>query len=136
MKQFVLGPLAALALLLGVGFETVRADPTNHPLSEPITVTCGDQVFTVTGFGISGLIAESTAVGIPTQFAGSGSFVDPESGELVEFSFVDRIGQGKRTGQQDVLIECTFTEIFFDPAVGAEVTIDIVVTVFVTPRGK
>ena len=135
MKQLVLGPIVALALILGVGMGSVRADPSNHPLSDPITVTCGDQIYTVTGFGISGLIAESTAVGIPTQFAGSGSYVDPETDELVEFSFVDRIGQGKRTGQQDALTECTFTEVFFDPAVGAVVTIVITVTVFITPRG-
>ena len=135
MKQRILGPVVALALVLGVGASSVRADPTNHPLAEPITVTCGSQVYTVSGFGISGLIAESTAVGIPTQFAGSGSYVDPETDELVEFSFVDRVGQGKRTGQQDALTECSFTENFFDPELNADVTIEIVVTVFLTPRG-
>ena len=130
MKQLVLGPLVASALLVGVGVGVVRADPTNHPLSEPITVTCGDQVFTVTGFGVSGLVAESTAVGIPTQFAGTVSV----EGVVVD-TFVDLVGKGKRTGQQDALTECTFTEVFFDSELGAEVTIDFVVTVFITPRG-
>jgi hypothetical protein len=133
MKHLAIGPLVALALILAVGVGSVRADPTDHPRAEPITVTCGGVVYTIVGPGSAGLVAGSTTVLIATRFEFVDSYTDPTTGELVEVPFSFSIGGGKRTGQQDVLVECTFTQSFVDPVVGPVVSV-VTVTQFTTPR--
>ena len=134
MKHLVLGPLVAVALILGVGLEAVRADPTNHPRAEPLTLRCGGQTYTIVGPGSAGLVAGSTAVFIAIQFEGIDTYTDPTTGEEVEVPFSFSIGKGKRTGQQDVVTQCSFEETFDDPVVG-EVNSVVTVTLFATPRG-
>ncbi len=134
MKQFVLGPLVAVALILGVGMGAVRADPTNHPRADPIILECGGQVYTIVGPGTAGLVADSTSVFIATQFEGIDTYTDPTTGEEVTETFSFSIGKGKRTGQQDALTQCTFTETFEDPVVGVVNSV-VTVTLFATPRG-
>lgn len=134
MKHLVLGPLVALALILAVGVGSVLADPTDHPRADPITVTCGGVVYTIVGPGSAGLVAGSTTVLIATRFEFVDSYTDPETGEMVEQSFEFSIGNGKRTGQQDVLTECTFTERFVDSDLGPVISV-VTVTLFTAPRG-
>jgi hypothetical protein len=133
MKQLVLGPLVALALILGVGMGSVRADPSNHPRADPITLECGGQVYTIVGPGTAGLVADSTSVFIATRFEFVDTYTDP-TGEVVTEAFSFSIGNGKRTGQQDTLTQCTFEETFVDPELG-EVNSVVTVTLFATPRG-
>src|SRR4029453_7113123 len=106
----------------GLGRSSTLADPVDHPRAGTEIVTCGGQAYTLVGPGNAGVIAESTAVAIPSQFVFNVSYTDPETGQLVQESFVQTIGQGKRAGQQDVLTECSFSETFFDPDLGATVT--------------
>jgi hypothetical protein len=133
MEQLVLGPFVALALLLGVGAGAVHADPTNHPRADHIVLTCGGQTYTIVGPGSAGLVAGSTAVFIATQFEGIDTYTDPTTGEDVEVPFSFSIGKGNRTGQQDELTTCTFSETFTDPVVGV-VNSEVTVTLFATPR--
>ena len=134
MKQLVLGSLVAVALVLSDGVGSVRADPTNHPPAEPIVVTCGGVTYTIVGPGSAGLVAGSTTVLIATTFVFVDTYTDPTTGEVVEVPFEFSIGNGKRTGQQDVLTQCTFEETFVDPVVGVVNSV-VTVTLFTTPRG-
>jgi hypothetical protein len=134
MKRLLVATVLSAIVSVGVGRSSTLADPVDHPLAEPVTVTCGNQTYTIVGPGNAGLIAESTAVAIPSQFAFTLSYTDPETGDPVQETFVQTIGQGKRAGQQDVLTQCSFSETFFDPELGTTVTVNAIVTLFTTPR--
>jgi hypothetical protein len=135
MKRLLCAAVLSAIVAVGVGRSSALADPVDHPRAEAEIVTCGGQTYTIVGPGNAGLIAESTAVAIPSQFVFNVSYTDPDTGDLVQESFVQTIGQGKRAGQQDVLTECSFSETFFDPDLGTTVTVNAIVTLFTTPRG-
>jgi hypothetical protein len=134
MKRLLVAVVLSAIVAVGLGRSSTLADPVDHPRADTVTVTCGGQTYTIVGPGNAGLIAGSTAVAIPAQFVFTASYTDPDTGDLVQETFVDTVGQGKRAGQQDVLTECSFSETFFDPEIGATVTINAVVTLFTTPR--
>ena len=135
MKRLLVATVLSAIVTVGLGRSSTLADPVDHPRAAPVIVTCGGQTYTIVGPGNAGLIADSTAVAIPSQFAFTFSYTDPDTGQLVQETFVDTVGQGKRAGQQDVLTECSFSETFFDPDLGTTVTVNAIVTLFTTPRG-
>ena len=113
------------------------ADPVNSKNAQTITLDCGgEQVTVVTLFTNRAAVVNvvgTTGNMVLTQIAGTATFTDPETGEVVEAPIDFTIGQGKKTGLQDSLTTCTTTITFEDPEVGP-VTLDVTFTGFFTPR--
>ena len=127
-----IGITAALAVALVLAFSPgqVGADPVNSSRAEFFTLTCaGETIEVVTTPGQPGHVLGSTGMLIPVAFTFIGTFVDPETGEVIELNDSFSIGQGKRTGQQVALETCTFP--ISDGTFNAIGT----VTFFRTPRG-
>ena len=125
--------LAALAAAAGVA----GADPVNSKNAQIITLDCGGEEVTVATVLQSGAVAVNvvgtTGNFVATRIAGTATFTDPETGEVVEDEFVDPIGKGKKRGLGRSLTTCDTTVSFEDPEVGT-VTVDLTVTGFFTPR--
>ncbi len=130
--------LAAMALALVVASGVAFADPINSKNALIVTLDCGgEQVTVVTLFNNRAATANvvgTTGNFVATQFAGTATFTDPETGKVVKDVFVDPIGQGQKKGLQGSLTTCKTTLTFEDPEVGT-VTLVLRVTGFFTPRG-
>ncbi len=125
--------LAALATAAGVA----GADPVNSKNAQIFTIDCGgEQVTVATNFNNRAVVVNvvgTTGNFVATQFAGTATLTDPETGEVVfEEEFVDPIGQGQKKGLQGSLTTCETTLTFEDPE--GTVIVDITVTGFFTPR--
>ena len=70
---------------------------------------------------------------VATRIAGTATFTDPETWEVVEDEFVDSIGEGKKRSLGRILTTCNTTVSLEDAEVGT-VTVDLTVTGFFTPR--
>jgi hypothetical protein len=105
IRRLLITSALAFALSLTAGLGLAAADPGNSPNEMELTLVCdnGQTYHLIAGAGSSGHIVGATGVVIPVAF-----------GEVP-------IGNGNRTGQQDVLTTCTF--------LGESVTL------FLTPRG-
>lgn len=125
--------LAALAAVAGVA----GADPLNSKNAEILELDCGGELVRVVTLFNNRAVAvnevETTGNFVATRIAGTLTFTDPETGEIVEEEFVDPIGKGGKKGLRRSLITCTTTDSFEDPEVGT-VTVDLRVTGFFTPR--
>ena len=125
----------AIMAVLAAGIAS--ADPVNSKNAQIFTIDCGGELVTVSTISNNNSIVVhvvgTTRNFVVTQIAGTGTFTDPETGEVVQEEFVDPIGQGKKKGLQGSLTTCTTTLTFEDPEVGT-VTVDLTVTGFFTPR--
>ena len=129
--------LAVVMVMAVFGSGIAAADPINSKNAQITTLNCGgEQVTVVTLVNNRAIVANvvgTTGNFVVTQIAGTGTFTDPETGEVVQEEFVDPIGQGKKKGLQGSLTTCETTLTFEDPEVGT-VTVDLTLTGFFTPR--
>ena len=136
MKRMAL-VLAVVMVMAVFGSGIAAADPINSKNAQITTLNCGgEQVTVVTLVNNRAIVANvvgTTGNFVVTQIAGTGTFTDPETGEVVQEEFVDPIGQGKKKGLQGSLTTCETTLTFEDPEVGT-VTVDLTLTGFFTPR--
>jgi hypothetical protein len=132
MRRLAFAVVLSLALLATLGHAPVRADPTNGRNAELITLTCGGATveIVVSAAGIAGHVVDGPGVLIPVAFQITGTFTDPETGELVPVNESFGVGQGKRVGQQGDLVTCTF------PIVEEGFTGTATVALFAAPRGR
>ncbi len=134
MRAVLLAATMAIAAVLAAGVAS--ADPINSKNAQIVTLDCGgEQVTVVTLLNNRSVVANvvgTTGNFVATQFAGTVTFTDPETGEVVEEEFVDPIGQGQKKGLQGSLTTCETTLTFEDPE--GTVIVDITVTGFFTPR--
>ncbi len=137
MKRLVLFSVtAAMLTALAVG-GMASADPVNSKNAQIITLDCGGEEVTVATVFQSRAVAVNvvgtTGNFVATRIEGTATFTDPETGEVVEEEFVDRIGKGKKKGLGRSLTTCDTTLSFEDPELGT-ITVDLTVTGFFTPR--
>jgi hypothetical protein len=112
--------MAMIVLLLGNWASPARADPINGTHKEVFPITCEGETFLVVGgVGAPAQVVDGQDVLIPAVFVQESSWTDPQTGEVVTQIDAFSVGQGKRTGQQDDQITCTYTATFQDPEVGA-----------------
>ena len=127
----------AIATVLAVGVAS--ADPVKSKNAQTITLDCGgEQLTVVTLFTNRAAVVNvvgTTGNMVLTQIAGTATFTDPETREVVVEPFLDRIGQGQKKGLQGSLTTCDTIITFEDPEVGT-VTLDLTGTGFFTPRGS
>jgi hypothetical protein len=123
---------AVVAILLPA---TTLADPINGAHRAVFPLACSGQEYLVAGgAGAAAQVVDGTAVLVPAAFVQVSRRVDPATGEVVTQTDAFGIGNGKRTGQQEDLVACTYHARFGDPEVGT-VTVDGTVTAFLAPRG-
>ncbi len=134
-RAVLLAATMAIVAVLAVGMAS--ADPVNSKNAQIITLDCGGEEVTVATLlnnrTVVVNVVGTTGNFVATQFAGTATFTDPETREVVEDKFVDPIGQGKKNGLQGSLTTCETTFTFEDPVVGP-VTVDLTLTGFFTPR--
>ena len=131
----ILATAALLATLAAAG--VAAADPLNSKNVQFYEFDCGGELVTVsTIFNNRSIVVHevgTTGNFVVTRIAGTATFTDPETGEIIEDPFVDPIGKGKKKGLEGSLTTCTTTDTFEDPEVGT-VDVDLTVTGFFTPR--
>jgi hypothetical protein len=134
-RAVLLAAATAIVAVLAAGMAS--ADPVNSKNAQIITLDCGGEEVTVATVFQSRAVAVNvvgtTGNFVATRIEGTATFTDPETGEVVEEEFVDRIGKGKKKGLGRSLTTCDTTLSFEDPEVGP-VTVDLTVTGFFTPR--
>ncbi len=129
----VLAATMAIVAVLAAGMAS--ADPVNSKKVEIVTFDCGGEQVTVTFLLNASAVfnvVDTTGNFVLTRVEGTETYIDPETGEPVEFEFVDPIGQGQRKGLQGSLTTCDDSGSFEVPE--GTVTVDITVTGFFTPR--
>ncbi len=134
-RTLLLAATMAIAAVLAAG--VAFADPINSKNAQIITFDCGGEQVTavsvVTNKAVAVNVVGTTGNFVATEFAGTLTFTDPETGEVVfEDEFVTPVGQGQKKGLQGSLITCETTLTFEDPE--ETVTVDLTVTGFFTPR--
>jgi hypothetical protein len=135
IRWSLVGAVLALALGLVSTAPSVLADPINGTHKEVFPITCSGETFQVVGGrGAPAQVVDSQEVFVPASFVQVSSWTDPVTNEIVTQTDAFSVGQGKRTGQQDDQITCTYTATFEDPVVGP-VHVDGSVTGFFAPRG-
>ena len=134
-RAVLLAAATAIVAVLAAGMAS--ADPVNSKNVDIITLDCGGEQVTVATVFQSAAVAVNvvgtTGNFVATRIEGTATFVNPETGEVVEDEFVDPIGKGKKKGLQGSLTTCTTTLTFEDPELGT-ITVDLTVTGFFTPR--
>jgi hypothetical protein len=131
------GQALALALLLwaAAGAVPAAADPVANSHKETFPVACAGQTYlVVAGPGVAAQVVEATDLLVATAFVQVTSWVDPATGETVTVVDAFTIGNGKRAGQQDRLVDCAYQATFTDPELGP-VAVDGTVTVRLAPGG-
>ncbi len=135
-RALLLAATMAITAVLAVGVAS--ADPVNSKNAQTITLDCGgEQVTVVTLFNNRAAVVNvvgTTGNMVLTQIAGTATFTDPETGEVVKEPILDRVGQGQKKGLQGSLTTCDTIITFEDPEVGT-VTLNLTGTGFFTPRG-
>ena len=136
-RTLLLTAAMAITVLLAVGIAS--ADPVNSKNALFLTFDCGGEevqaVAIVNNSAVVANVVDDTSNFVATDFEGTFTYTDPETGQTVVEPFDAPIGQGKRTGQEGELTACATTFFFEDPVVGL-VTADATVTGFFTPRGR
>jgi hypothetical protein len=129
--------LAVAMVMSTIGGGMAAADPINSKNAEVFTANCGgEQIRFVVNFNSASVTAHqvgSTRNFVATRFAGTATFTDPETGQLVSEPFDTPIGKGKKKGLQGDLRTCTTTLRDVDPEVGP-LTLELTITGFFTPR--
>ena len=131
----ILATAALLATLAAAG--VAAADPLNSKNVQIFTLDCGGELITVSTISNNNSIVVhevgTTGNFVATRIAGTATFTDPETGEIIEDEFEFSIGKGKKKGLEGSLTTCTTSDTFEDPEVGT-VNVDLTVTGFFTPR--
>ena len=126
----------AIAAVLAVGVAS--ADPVNSKNAQIINLDCGGEQLTVVSLynnrGVVVNVVGTTANMVTTQIAGTVTFTDPQTGEVVVQDFLQRTGQGQKKGLEGSQTTCDTIITYEDPVVGM-VTLDLTGTGFFTPRG-
>jgi hypothetical protein len=134
-RAVLLAATMAIVAVLAVGVAS--ADPQNSKNAQIVTIDCGgEQVTIATVFQSRAVVlnvVDTTGNFVLTRIEGTETYTDPETGEVVEEEFVDRIGKGKKKGLGRSLTTCDTTLFFEDPEVGP-VTVDLTLIGFFTPR--
>ena len=129
--------LTVVMVLAALCSGVAAADPINSKNAEFFDLTCSNgQEFTIggTGAGNGGHIVGTNGNFIITE--GTVMATDPDTGEVL-YSETDPVGQGKRVGLDDDLINCT-AELgtYYVPLLGQVATVSATVEGFLTPRGQ
>ena len=121
-KPFV-GLIASLLLALGIASPAL-ADPINNPHASYIEIVCNGETITIVTPSPQTPVAHVVGgSGVTLVSEVRGSYIDPETGETVNYVDVYGAGHGQAKGQQDDVITCTGA---FDPTSPFEVDIRFV----------
>ncbi len=133
------------AALLAAGIGTVAADPLKNPrLLVPASCEVDGEVeefvFVINGEGVAGHIIGETGNIIPVQDTSTYRYRDPVTGEIVEETVVDQLGQFLKNdfneeGFTEDLKTCRGTVTYDDPELG-QVKVEFEIQAFFTPRGR
>jgi hypothetical protein len=128
--------MMAITVLLAVGIAS--ADPINSKNARTFTLDCvGGQsvtvVFVLQNAAVVTNVVGSTENFVGTAFTGTVTFIDPATGQSVTEPILFHPGSGQKEGLQDSLTTCDGTFSFEHPDLG-EVTVDLTITGFFTPR--
>ncbi len=134
-RAVLLATATAIVAVLAAGMAS--ADPVNSKNVQIFTLDCGGELITVSTISNNNSIVVhevgTTGNFVATRIAGTATFTDPVTGEIVEEPFDIPTGKGKKKGRGGSLTTCTTTDTFEDPEVGT-VDVDLTVTGFFTPR--
>jgi hypothetical protein len=137
-RALLLAAAMAITALLAVGIAS--ADPINSKNAQTFTLDCaGGQSVTVV-FVLQNAAVVTNVVGttenfVGTSFTGTATYTDPETGQSVTEPILFHPGSGQKEGLQDSLTTCNGSFIFVHPDLG-DVTVDLQITGFFTPRGS
>ncbi len=133
------------AALLAAGIGTVAADPLKNPrLLVPASCEVDGEVeefvFVINGEGVAGHIIGETGNIIPVQDTSTYRYRDPVTGEMVEETVVDQLGQflkndSNKKGLRGDLKTCKGSVEYEDPEFGT-VKVDFTIKAFFTPRSS
>ena len=136
-RALLLAAAMAITALLTVGIAS--ADPINSKNAQTFTLDCGGQdvtvVFVLQNAAVVNNVVGTTENFVGTSFTGTVTYTDPATGQLVTEPIFFHPGSGQKEGLQDSLTTCEGTFSFEDPDLG-EVTVDLTITGFFTPRGS
>jgi hypothetical protein len=141
------------AALLAAGIGTVAADPlNNNRLEVPCEVDGEEYVFVINGEGVAGHIIGEGETGniIPVQDTVTYRYKDPDTGEMVEETVVDQLGQfgekaSNKKGLEKDLKICLYESdadpdtppITYEvPGLGEVEVVRFEIQAFFTPRGR
>jgi hypothetical protein len=139
-RALLLAAAMAVTALLAVGIAS--ADPINSKNAQTFTLNCGGHesvtgVFVIHNAAVVNNVVGTTENFVGTSFTGTNTFTDPETGEVVHEPILFHIHSqsGQKEGLQDSLTTCEGTFSFEYPDLG-DVTVDLTITGFFTPRGS
>ena len=139
-RALLLAAAMAITALFAVGISS--ADPINSKNAQTFTLDCvgGKEVrvvFVLQNAAVVTNVVGTTENFVGTKFEGTNTFTDPETGEVVHEPIVFHIHSqsGQKEGLQDSLTTCDGTFSIVDPDLG-DVTVDLTITGFFTPRGS
>jgi hypothetical protein len=139
-RALLLAAAMAVTALLAVGIAS--ADPINSKNAQTFTLNCGGHesvtgVFVIHNAAVVNNVVGTTENFVGTSFTGTNTFTDPETGEVVHEPIVFHIHSqsGQKEGLQRSLTTCEGTISFEYPDLG-DVTVDLTITGFFTPRGS
>jgi hypothetical protein len=139
-RALLLVAAMAVTALLAVGIAS--ADPINSKNAQTFTLNCGGHesvtgVFVIHNAAVVNNVVGTTENFVGTSFTGTNTFTDPETGEVVHEPILFHIHSqsGQKEGLQRSLTTCEGTFSFEYPDLG-DVTVDLTITGFFTPRGS
>jgi hypothetical protein len=139
-RALLLAAAMAVTALLAVGIAS--ADPINSKNAQTFTLNCGGHesvtgVFVIHNAAVVNNVVGTTENFVGTSFTGTNTFTDPETGEVVHEPILFHIHSqsGQDEGLQRSLTTCEGTFSFEYPDLG-DVTVDLTITGFFTPRGS
>ena len=137
-RALLLAAMVAITALLVVG--TASADPINSKNAKTFTLEdCGGRdvtvVFVLQNAAVVNNVVGTTENFVGTAFTGTVTYTDPATGQSVTESIFFHPGSGQKEGLQDSLTTCDGSFTFEHPDLG-EVSVDLTVTGFFTPRGN
>jgi hypothetical protein len=139
-RALLLAAAMAVTALLAVGIAS--ADPINSKNAQTFTLNCGGHesvtgVFVIHNAAVVNNVVGTTENFVGTSFTGTNTFTDPETGEVVHEPILFHIHSqsGQKEGLTRSMTTCEGTFSFEYPDLG-DVTVDLTITGFFTPRGS
>jgi hypothetical protein len=137
-RALLLAVVMAIMALLTVGIAS--ADPINSKNAQTFTLDCGGGqsatvVFVLQNAAVVNNVVGTTENFVGTSFTGTATYTDPETGQSVTEPIFFHPGSGQKEGLQDSLTACDGSISFVEPDLG-DVTVDLQITGFFTPRGS
>ena len=131
---------AAMAIMVVLAVVIASADQINSKHAQTFTLACSGGktvtgVFVINNAGVVLNVEETTENFVGTEFTGTHTFTDPDTGEVVTEPIDFHQGSGQQEGLQGSLTTCEGTFSFEHPELGT-VTDDLTITGFFTPRGS